>query len=184
MITLGTRARPPGVPGAPGVPGRHRATRHRAIRHRAIRHCAIRHSDQDIAFAKAADNLIDAAGLERSHEHIAQLQITIHAADIEKVKPFWLAIVGYSDAADDLISDQTASQPSVRFQQLGAPRDLPPTTRIDIHVPADKADRRIQAALAEGGRIITDEFAPTSWVLTDPEGNQASVRTWRGREGN
>jgi 4a-hydroxytetrahydrobiopterin dehydratase len=48
-------------------------------------------------------------------------------------------------------------------------------------VPHDQAEQRVAAAIAAGGRLVTDEHAPAWWVLADPEGNQACVATWVGR---
>jgi hypothetical protein len=34
------------------------------------------------------------------------------------------------------------------------------------------------AAIAAGGRLVTDVHAPSWWTLADPEGNEADVATW------
>ena len=38
------------------------------------------------------------------------------------------------------------------------------------------------AAIAAGGHLVTDEHAPSWWVLADAEGNEACVATWMGRD--
>ena len=48
--------------------------------------------------------------------------------------------------------------------------------------PEDQAEARIAAALAAGGRLISDANAPAWWTLADAEGNEACVATWAGRE--
>jgi Glyoxalase-like domain len=50
---------------------------------------------------------------------------------------------------------------------------------IDVWVPHDQAEARVAAALAAGGRMVTDEHAPAWWTLADPEGNEADVCTWQ-----
>ncbi len=55
---------------------------------------------------------------------------------------------------------------------------------IDVDVPHDQAAARIEAAIAAGGRLVTDEFAPAWWVLADADGNEACVCTWQGRGGD
>ena len=42
-------------------------------------------------------------------------------------------------------------------------------------MPYDQAQARVAAALAAGGHLVTDEFAPDWWVLGDAEGNEACV---------
>ena len=39
-----------------------------------------------------------------------------------------------------------------------------------------------RAALAAGGRLVSDEHALAWWTLADAEGNEADVATWMGRE--
>ncbi len=40
----------------------------------------------------------------------------------------------------------------------------------------------MQAAVAAGGRLLDDGFAPAFWVLADAEGNEVCVCTWTGRD--
>ena len=52
----------------------------------------------------------------------------------------------------------------------------------DRTVPHDEAHERIAAALAAGGTVRSDAEAPAFWVLADPEGNEACITTWQGRD--
>jgi len=49
-------------------------------------------------------------------------------------------------------------------------------------VPHDEAPLRIEATLAAGGTVRSDAEAPAFWVLADPEGNEACITTWQGRD--
>ncbi|HET9600995.1 MAG TPA: VOC family protein [Acidimicrobiales bacterium] len=40
----------------------------------------------------------------------------------------------------------------------------------------------MDAAVAAGGVVVTDQYARSWWVLADPEGNEACVCTWQDRE--
>ncbi len=53
---------------------------------------------------------------------------------------------------------------------------------FDVSVPHDGAARRIEAALAAGGTLVSAGAAPAFWVLADAEGNEACVCTWQGRD--
>jgi 4a-hydroxytetrahydrobiopterin dehydratase len=53
---------------------------------------------------------------------------------------------------------------------------------VDVAVPHDQAEERITAALAAGGRLVSNVHAPMWWVLADAEGNEACIATWAGRE--
>jgi len=52
---------------------------------------------------------------------------------------------------------------------------------IAIWVPYEQAEARIGAALAAGGRMVRDEFAPSWWTLADASGNEADIATTMGR---
>ena len=53
---------------------------------------------------------------------------------------------------------------------------------VDLFVPDDQAQVRIDAALAAGGRIAYDDEAPEWWTLADPEGNEVDIAVSVGRE--
>ena len=57
----------------------------------------------------------------------------------------------------------------------------PGAIHIGVWVPREQAQARIQAALAAGGRMVRDEFAPSWWTLADPAGNEADIATVGGR---
>jgi 4a-hydroxytetrahydrobiopterin dehydratase len=65
---------------------------------------------------------------------------------------------------------------------MDAPRPQRNRIHLDIWVPHDQAETRIAAAIAAGGRLVTNEYAPAFWVLADSEGNEACVATIKGRD--
>ncbi len=44
------------------------------------------------------------------------------------------------------------------------------------------AQERIDAALAAGGRMVRDNFAPAWWTLADAYGNEADIATIQHRD--
>jgi 4a-hydroxytetrahydrobiopterin dehydratase len=124
------------------------------------------------------------AGAPRS---VQLLEIAIDALDIAAVRPFWKAVLGYCDEAgadgpQDPVVDPVGQGPAIWFQQMDQPRPQRNRIHIDICVPHDEAPRRIEAALAAGGRLVSAARAPAFWVLADVEGNEACVTTWQGRD--
>ena len=65
---------------------------------------------------------------------------------------------------------------------MDVPRPQRNRIHINLYVPYDQAEPRIRAALAAGGHIVTDQFAPSWWVLADSEGNEVCVAPigWEG----
>jgi 4a-hydroxytetrahydrobiopterin dehydratase len=53
---------------------------------------------------------------------------------------------------------------------------------FDIAVSHEEAEGRIAAALAAGGRLLSDAEARAFWVLADAEGNEVCVCTWQDRD--
>jgi 4a-hydroxytetrahydrobiopterin dehydratase len=124
----------------------------------------------------------------RAPRSVQVLEIAIDALDIASVRPFWKALMGYVDEAGasgpvDPLVDPIGQCPAIWFQQMDAPRPQRNRIHFDISVPHDEAHRRIQAALAAGGTLVSDVSAPAFWVLADPEGNEACITTWQGRDG-
>ncbi len=114
------------------------------------------------------------------------LEIAIDALDIPLVRPFWKAITGYADEPGSELNaalvDPTGRGPEIWFQQMDAPRPQRNRIHIDVDVPHEAAGARIDAAIAAGGRLLSDDAAPAFWVLADPEGNEACICTWQGRD--
>jgi len=49
-------------------------------------------------------------------------------------------------------------------------------------VPREVVEERIAAAVAAGGRLVSDAAAPAFWVLADGDGNQVCLCTWESRD--
>ncbi|WP_304112595.1 VOC family protein [Mycolicibacterium bacteremicum] len=116
------------------------------------------------------------------------LEIAIDALDIAAVRGFWRAVTGYLDGPHppDLppgaLIDPLRRGPIIWFQQMDEPRRQRNRIHLDVDVPPECAAARIEAALAAGGRMVSDAAAPAFWVLADAEGNEACVCTWQGRD--
>ena len=103
------------------------------------------------------------------------------------IRPFWRAVLGYTDEPGrsgpwDRLVDPLGQGPAVWFQRMDAPRPERNRIHLDVSVPHDEAEPRIQAALAVGGTLLRDTDAPAFWVLADAEGNEACITTWQGRD--
>lgn len=109
------------------------------------------------------------------------VNVTIDVMDRGAVMPFWRAVLGYRAEGEEDLVDPHGRGPGFWFQQMDRPRPQRNRMHIDVAVPHDQAEARVAAALAAGGRLVSDEHAPAWWVLSDSEGNEACVATWMGR---
>jgi 4a-hydroxytetrahydrobiopterin dehydratase len=115
------------------------------------------------------------------------VEIGVDALDIARVRPFWRALLGYADEADrtgptDPLVDPYGQGPAVWFQQMSEPRPQRNRIHLDVSVPHDEARHRLDAVLAAGGHLVSDQRAPAFWVVADAEGNEACITTWQGRD--
>lgn len=125
------------------------------------------------------------AGIGGPGRCVQVVEIGIDAMDIAAIRPFWQAVLGYVDepGAWNGLVDPAGQGPAVWFQQMDAPRPQRNRIHFDVSVPHDEAHQRIAATVAAGGTLVYDAEAPAFWVLADPEGNEACVTTWQGRDG-
>ena len=137
---------------------------------------------RDVDLARKISAIAGQLGITAEPAAITQLEIAIDALDIPAVKPFWEAVLGYKPHLDDDSVDPYGRAPAVWFQQMDAPRPQRNRIHFDVVVPHDVAEQRIAAALAAGGTLVSDKAAPAFWILADPEGNEACICTWQGRD--
>jgi len=138
--------------------------------------------ESDIALARQVSAAARTLGLPADPTAVQDVQVTIDALVGPAVRAFWRAALGYREAGDEDLLDPHSRGPSFWFQQMDAPRLQRNRIHVDIFVPHDQADARIAAAIAAGGHLVTDRYAPAWWVLADAEGNEACVATWMGRD--
>lgn len=108
------------------------------------------------------------------------VEVAIDTMDADRIRPFWAAVLGYSDEGGYLI-DPMREGPAVWFQQMDEPRTERNRFHLDISVPHDVAEQRIAAALDAGGTLVSDRRARAFWILADADGNEACICTWQDR---
>ena len=91
-------------------------------------------------------------------------------------------MLGYDSKQSHDLVDGASRTPSLWFQKTDS--DAPDRQRwhLDVSVPHDVAEARIQAAIDAGGTLVDDSRAPAFWVLADPDGNRSCICTWQARD--
>lgn len=143
---------------------------------------SIRLKSRDIALARQISAAAHALDLKADLTTVQHVHVTIDALVPADVLPFWRALLDYHQIGDDYLFDPTGRGPCFEFQQMVAPRPQRSRVYIDIAVPHEQAEARIARALPAGGHLVSDAHAPMWWILADPEGSEACVATWVGRE--
>jgi 4a-hydroxytetrahydrobiopterin dehydratase len=141
-----------------------------------------RHADMAREISAAARKL----GLTADPSAVQSLLIIPGATSRAEVMPFWRAVLGYEPRRDspgeDLV-DPRGRGSAFWFEQMREPRPGGGgAIHVAVWVPYQQAEARIAAALAAGGRMVRDEFAPSWWTLADAAGNEADIATTKGRD--
>ncbi|GAA4840628.1 VOC family protein [Kitasatospora terrestris] len=134
-------------------------------------------TEEIVDLARRISALAAAHGLTPDPSGVQTVQVTLDALDMPAVVAFWSALLGYTDRAgspEDLVDPRRRGGPFF-FQQMDEPRPQRNRVHVDLWLPYDRAEARIAAALAAGGRLLDDTDAPGLWILSDPEGNEACV---------
>jgi 4a-hydroxytetrahydrobiopterin dehydratase len=141
---------------------------------------------QDLELARKISVAARTLGLAADPSAVQSLLVVPGATDRPRVMPFWQAVLGYEprrdSPAEDLVDPRNRTVP-FWFEQMREPRkDGGGAIHVAVWVPYEQAQTRIAAALAAGGRMVRDEFAPSWWTLADPVGNEADIATTQGRD--
>jgi 4a-hydroxytetrahydrobiopterin dehydratase len=143
-------------------------------------------SRRDVERARQISAAARTIGLSADPMAVQGLLVIPGATDITAVMPFWRAMLGYEPRPDspneDLVDPHRRGTP-FWFERMDQPRpDGGGAIHVAIWVPYEQAQARIAAALAAGGRMVRDVFAPSWWTLADAAGNEADIATTMGRD--
>ena len=147
----------------------------------------------DVDLSRRISDAVAALGLtiagvvtDNRGRSVQMLEIAIDAMDIPAVRGFWKAVMGYADepgrdGPTDALIDPALQGPAIWFQQMDRPRTQRNRIHLDLTVPHEEADARVQAGLAAGGVLVSDAAARSFWILADIEGNEICICTWQDR---
>ncbi len=138
-------------------------------------------TSRDVNLAREISAIAARLGARSDTASLQTLELALDTADRPALAPFWRAVLGYVDGAGDDVVDPSGSLPAMWFQNT-EPHDEPRQRfHLDLWVPPEVVEQRIADALAVGGELISDDEAPSFWVLADPEGNHICLCTWQDR---
>lgn len=92
------------------------------------------------------------------------------------VRPFWAAVMGYELLDDADAVDPQRRNPHVWVHELTPPKPGRGRTHIDLSMPADHAAARVAAALAAGGRLVSE--SAEGWTIASPDNHGVDIAIW------
>ena len=137
-------------------------------------------TDRDVELAERIDAIARSVGATASRTPTARYTIAIDTVDADGIRDFWRVGMGYEEKPTDdgtELVDPRGIAPKIWFQPMEPPRLDRNRIHLDVYVPTPDAPARVEAVLAAGGTLMTDEFAPDWWVLADVEGNELCICT-------
>ena len=143
-------------------------------------------TSRDIALARRISEIAAELGIEAAPREVSTLELALDVPDHAAVAPFWRAVLGYAASpvhGDREVVDHGGRNSTLWFQEApGATGEVQQRFHLDIVVPREVAEERVQAAVAAGGTLVSEEEVPAFWVLADAHGNKVCVCTADGRE--
>jgi 4a-hydroxytetrahydrobiopterin dehydratase len=143
-------------------------------------------SEHDLRLAREISSVAQQQGLVADPSSVQTFLVIPGAPDTAAVMPFWRAVLGYeprADSPDEDLVDPDGIGPGFWFEPMDEPRaDGGGSIHIAVWVAGEEAEARVAAAVAAGGSIVRDDFAPAWWTLADAAGNEADIATTAGRD--
>lgn len=143
-------------------------------------------TDRDVEMARQISDVGRGAGMVPDPSRLQSLLVIPGAPEGADVLPFWRAVLGYEprpDSPDEDLVDPHDRGPAFWFEEMDEPRgDGGGAIHLGVWVPPEQAEARVARALAAGGRLVRDDFAPSWWTLADAAGNEADIATITGRD--
>ncbi len=143
-------------------------------------------TDRDVEVARQISDVARSTGMVADTSGLQSLLVIPGAPKGADVLPFWRAVLGYEprpDSPNEDLVDPHDRGPAFWFEQMDEPRgDGGGAIHLGVWVPPEQAEARVVAALAAGGRMVRDDFAPSWWTLADAAGNEADISTITGRD--
>ena len=142
-------------------------------------------TQRDVDVARAISAVAREQGLVADPSAVQNVLIVPGAADTSEVMPFWRAALGYEprgDSPDEDLVDPHGRGPAFWFERMDEPRQGGGAIHVAVWVPYEQAEARVAAAIAAGGHLVRDEFAPAWWTLADAAGNEADIATTMTRD--
>lgn len=144
-------------------------------------------TSRDVDLARQISEFASEAGATADVHGLTQLELGLDTSLGSQLAPYYAALLG-GKVQDGEPVDPSRQVPTLWWQdpdEEGGP-PLPeqePVQRwhLDVWVPHDEAQARVQAALDAGGTLVSDAAAPAYWVVADAEGNRSCVCTPHGR---
>ncbi len=141
-------------------------------------------TSRDLDLARQISAIAAELGVESAPREVSTLELALDVPDSDEVRPFWAAALGYDFSGKwPEVFDPGGRNNTLWFQTApDATGEVQQRFHLDIVVPREVAEERVQAAVDAGGTLVSTDEVPAFWVLADKHGNKVCICTADGRE--
>jgi 4a-hydroxytetrahydrobiopterin dehydratase len=137
-------------------------------------------TNRDVDLAQKISAVAKSHGLTADPSKIQSMLIVPGAPDRD-IMPFWQAALGYvprPDSPQEDLIDPHDRGVAFWFEEMdeARPGGLG-AIHLAVWLPEEEAQARVDAALAAGGKMVRDDWAPAWWTLADKYGNEIDIAT-------
>jgi 4a-hydroxytetrahydrobiopterin dehydratase len=140
----------------------------------------------DVDAARSISRQARQLGLKADTSRIQSFLVVAGGSNTAELMPFWQAVLGYDrrpDSPEEDLVDPRNRNANFWFEQMKELRaDGGGAIHVAVWIPVEHAQARVDAALAAGGHVVRDQYAPMWWTLADAAGNEVDVSTVEGRD--
>ncbi|MHA3703570.1 4a-hydroxytetrahydrobiopterin dehydratase [Jatrophihabitans sp. YIM 134969] len=119
---------------------------------------------------------------------LTQVELGLDTSRDDHLAPFYATLLGSTVQGGEPV-DPSGQVPTIWWQNPDASdsgsalpaQDFQQRWHLDVWVAHDDAERRLQAVLDAGGRLVSAENAPSYRVVEDAAGNRSCICTPSGR---
>jgi 4a-hydroxytetrahydrobiopterin dehydratase len=140
-------------------------------------------TQRDVDLARRVSEIAAEQAVDADPASITTIELALDTAHAATIAPVWAALLTGSTEArgrgtiGDDVRDATGRVPILWFQDTDEHETPRQRFHVDVWVPPEVAEQRIDAAVAAGGIVVDDSQAPSYTVIADQDGNKACVCT-------
>lgn len=140
-------------------------------------------TSRDLELARQISAIAAELEIEAAPREVSRLELALDVPDAAEVRNFWATVLGYDqNDSEPEVWDNGGRNNTLWFQQApDATGEVQQRFHLDIVVPREVAEERVQAAVDAGGTLVSTDEVPSFWVLADKHGNKVCVCTAEGR---
>lgn len=133
-------------------------------------------TSRDLRLAEHVAQIAVQHGAKADPHRLVVVELGLDTAQADDVAPFWAAMLGWEiDEASGELAAPPYTAPTLWWQKTEAHETPRQRWHLDVWVPADLAQQRVEAAVAAGGTLVDESRAPSFWVLEDAQGNRGCI---------